>query len=159
MSKDISLMIDDVKFNFRVGCIMVYENYVILEKGLKAKYYVIPGGRVKTLEDTKLALLRELEEEMHIDFKNKDIKLHHIIENFFTIDGIKYHEPYFIYKMKLDDSDEIVKRRKEKLINYDSQGNWYEFIDIQKLDGVNILPVELKKIITSDNFSTTIVRD
>ena len=61
--------------------------------------------------------------------------------------------------MKLDDSDEIVKRRKEKLINYDSQGNWYEFIDIKRLDGVNILPVELKKIITSDNFSTTIVRD
>ena len=82
--KDISILVDDVKFNFRVGVIFEYNDSIIIEKGDKANFGVLPGGRVMTLEDTKSALIREVQEEMHFDISKKEIKLQDIIENFFT---------------------------------------------------------------------------
>lgn len=159
MCKDISVMIDNVKFTFRVGCIMQYKNSIIIEKSPIFKHSVIPGGRVMTLEDTKSALLRELKEEMHTDFSNREISFHHIIENFFTMNNVRYHELYFVYKLILNDEDEIVKNRDNKLINYDSKGDWYEFVEIDKLDSAYILPAELKDIIKSNEFGKIVVRD
>ena len=159
MSKDISIMIDNIKFTFRVGCIMQYKNSIIIEKSPKFKHSVIPGGRVMTLEDTKSALLRELKEEMNIDFSDREITFHHIIENFFTMNNIKYHEIYFVYKLILNDEDEIVKNRNNRLMYFDSLGDWNEFVDIDKLVNVNILPAELKEIVKSNEFGKKVVRD
>lgn len=159
MKKDISIMIDDVKFNFRVGAIMEYNEKVMIEKTTKVDFGVIPGGRVMTGEDTKEALIREIQEEMHYDISKKEITLQHIIENFFTLNGIKYHELYFVYRVQLDDSDEIVHRKKEELINYDSDCEWYECIDINEIDNEKIQPEALKNIVKESTFGKTIVRD
>ena len=83
-SRDISLMIGKVKFNFRVGIIIEYDGKVLIERNPKIDYGVIPGGRVKTLEDVKSALIRELEEEMHIKFNRRELVLQNFIENFYV---------------------------------------------------------------------------
>ena len=159
MKRDISIMIGDTKFNYRVGVIMEYKGKVIIEKGNKVNFGVIPGGRVMTGEDTKSALIREIQEEMHFDISNKEIKLCHIIENFFKMNKRKYHELYFVYELKLDDNDEIVRKTKDDFINYDSECNYYEFIDIDKLDNEMIKPVVLKDIIRKRKIGRTVVRD
>lgn len=157
--KDISILIEDVKFNYRVGVIFDYNNSIIIEKGKKVEYGVLPGGRVMTLEDTKAALIREIQEEMHFDISKKEIVLQDIIENFFTNDGVKYHELYFVYRVKLDDNDEIVKRNKKEFINYDSESNYYEYVNINKIDDEIIKPDVIKKLVKEDKFNTIIVRD
>ena len=73
MKKDLSIMVDDVKFNFRVSCIMKYKGKVLVEKNPEVSHSVFPGGRVMTMEDTKEALIREIKEEMHFDISKKDI--------------------------------------------------------------------------------------
>ena len=85
MKKDISIMIGNTKFNYRVGVIMEYKGKVIIEKGDKVDFGVIPGGRVMTGEDTKSALIREIKEEMHFDISKKKIRLCHIIANKYGI--------------------------------------------------------------------------
>ena len=99
MKKDLSIMVDDVKFNFRVSCIMKYKGKVLVEKNPEVSHSVFPGGRVMTMEDTKEALIREIKEEMHFDISKKDIELKAIIENFFRSNGVKYHEIGFVYKI------------------------------------------------------------
>ncbi len=159
MEKDISIMIGDVRFNFRVGVILEYNGKVIIEKSKKVDFGVIPGGRIKTQEDIKSALIREINEEMHYDISKKEIVLQHIIENFFNMDNIKYHELYFVYRVKLDGMDDIVNRNDKEFINYDSESGWYEFVDIKNIEKENIKPNELKRIIKEKEFGTTIVRD
>ena len=157
--KDISILVDDIKFNFRVGVIFEYNDSIIIEKGDKANFGVLPGGRVMTLEDTKSALIREIQEEMHFDISKKEIKLQDIIENFFTYNGTKYHELYFVYRVKLEENDEIVKRKKGEFINYDSESNYYEYINLDDIDNERIKPEIIKKIVKDSKFDTIVVRD
>lgn len=156
---DISVFINDVKFNFRVGVIFEYNDSVIIEKGNSVNYGVVPGGRVKTLEDTKASLIREIQEEMHFDISKKDIILQDIIENFFEEKGVKFHELFFVYRIKLDESDELVHRSKEELINYDSESNYYEFIALKDIEKEDIKPVVMKNLFNDKKFNTYIVRN
>lgn len=157
--EDISVLINDVKFNFRVGVIFEFNGKVIIEKGGKGGHGVLPGGRVKTLENTKEALIREIKEEMHFDISKKEIKLQSIIENFFENSNQKFHELYFVYKIQLDDNDDIVKIESQDFINYDSESNYYEFVDINNIDDEFIKPLVIKKIVKEENFKNFVVRD
>lgn len=157
--EDISVLINDVKFNFRVGVIFEFNGKVIIEKGGKGGHGVLPGGRVKTLENTKEALIREIKEEMHFDISKKEIKLQSIIENFFENSNQKFHELYFVYKIQLDDNDDIVKIESKDFINYDSESNYYEFVDINNIDDEFIKPLVIKKIVKEENFKNFVVRD
>ena len=112
-----------------------------------------------TGEDTKTALIREINEEMHFDISKKRITLCHVIENFFRMNKRNYHELYFVYELKLDDRDEIVHKKKDDFINYDSECNYYEFIDIDKLENEQIKPIVLKDIIKKRKLGRTVVRD
>ncbi len=157
--EDISLMVGNSKFNYRVGAIFEYDGKIIIEKSKKEHWGVVPGGRVKMLEDTKEALIREIKEEMHYDISNHEIKLHNIIENFFKYDGVNCHELFFVYKIKLEKDDEIVNRKKEEFINYDSNGSWYEFVDIKGFKNEDVKPDVLKEIVYEDEFRRIVVRD
>lgn len=156
-SKDISLMIGEVKFNFRVGVVIEYNGKVLIERNPRIDYGVIPGGRVKTLEDVKSALVRELREEMHVNFLKRELILQNFIENFYMFNGTKTHEIYVVYRVRLRKNSPLLKR--EKLINYDSKANYYEFVNIKDIDKYKIKPYVLKKYIKSSKFKTTIVRD
>ncbi len=158
MENDISLMVGDVKFNFRVGCIMEYNDKIVIERNMVTNGCVLPGGRVKTEEDTKQALIREIKEEMHMDISNKEIELVHIIENFFGKE-VRYHELYFVYKIKLNNDDEIVNLPKEALKNYDSDTNYYEFILKNDMESSEIKPNVLIDIVKNDKVGHTITRD
>ena len=52
------------KFNFRVGAIIKKENKVLIHRLKNFDFWLLPGGRVEMLEDTKKAILRELNEEL-----------------------------------------------------------------------------------------------
>ena len=60
MSKDLSIMIDDAKLNVRVGAILRYKGKILVEKNTSVDFGVVPGGRVKTMESTRDALIREV---------------------------------------------------------------------------------------------------
>ena len=155
--KDISVMIDGVKFNFRVGVIFENNGRILLETGDNIDFSVIPGGRVQTLETVKQALIREVMEELEIDISEYKINFVSIIENFFVMDETKYHELYYVFRVKLDDDCIITKQ--DNFINKDSGKSSYTWVDMDKLDSIKILPVELKDVIKSNNFKTIVVDD
>lgn len=157
MKKDLSIMVDDVKFNFRVSCIMKYKGKVLVEKNPEVSHSVFPGGRVMTMEDTKEALIREIKEEMHFDISKKDIELKAIIENFFRSNGVKYHEIGFVYKIELNEKDELVHRK--ELVNYDSENSYYEYVNIDNIAKEPILPSVVKNLINQEKFERIVTKD
>lgn len=154
--KDLSIMIDDVKFNYRVGLIIKRDDEVLVEVNPDYDFVVFPGGRVKTLENSIDALKRELGEEMQIDISNDKIDMKCLVENFFTLDEKTYHELYFLYKINVSKDD---KRFGDDMINHDSVHSYYKWVKYDKLNEVNLLPVVLRNITEDDSFQRLIVND
>ena len=153
---DLSIIIDGVKFNFRVGLLVKMKKQVLVECNQDYDFVVLPGGRVKTLESSEDALIREINEEMKIDLTNYNLEFIGIDENFFELDNIKYHELYFIYKIEIDENNDNFK---DGMINYDSKVNYYKWINILDLKEVNLLPKSLISIIDSNGIHHSIQKD
>lgn len=153
---DLSIIIDGIKFNVRVGLLIKRRRDILIECNSDYDFVVLPGGRVKTLESSKDALIREINEEMKIDLTNYNLEFICIDENFFELDNIKYHELYFIYKIELDENNDDFK---DGMINYDSKVNYYKWINILDLKEVNLLPKSLISIIDSNGIHHSIQKD
>lgn len=153
---DLSIIIDGVKFNFRVGLLVKMKKQVLVECNQDYDFVVLPGGRVKTLESSEDALIREINEEMKIDLTNYNLEFIGADENFFELDNIKYHELYLIYKIEIDENNEDFK---DGMINYDSKVNYYKWVDILDLKEVNLLPKSLINIIDSNGIHHNIQKD
>lgn len=153
---DLSIIIDGIKFNVRVGLLIKRRSDILIECNSDYDFVVLPGGRVKTLESSKDALIREINEEMKIDLTNYNLEFICIDENFFELDNIKYHELYFIYKIEIDDNNDDFK---DDMINYDSKVNYYKWINILDLKEVNLLPKSLISIIDSNGIHHNIQKD
>ena len=153
--EDISLMIGDAKFNFRAGLLIEKGNKVLVEHNPKFPFTTLPGGRVKTLEDSVETLKRELEEEMHFDLSEEEIQMKAVLENFFELDGKKFHEIFFLFKTKFKEDDD---RFPDNMKNYDSEASYYRWIDKDKLGEVNLLPKELRTL-TGDQFEHIIIHE
>lgn len=153
---DLSIIIDGVKFNFRVGLLVKMKKQVLVECNQDYDFVVLLGGRVKTLESSEDALIREINEEMKIDLTNYNLEFIGADENFFELDNIKYHELYFIYKIEIDENNEDFK---DGMINYDSIVNYYKWVDILDLKEVNLLPKSLINIIDSNGIHHSIQKD
>ena len=59
--KDVSIMVGDTKFNFRVACILENNNRVLLHKANIDNFWNMPGGRIKAGENSLCAIKREME--------------------------------------------------------------------------------------------------
>lgn len=153
---DLSIIIDGVKFNFRVGLLVKMKKQVLVECNQDYDFVVLPGGRVKTLESSEEALIREINEEMKIDLTKYNLEFIGIDENFFELDNIKYHELYFIYKIEIDENNDIFK---DGMNNYDSKANYYKWVNILDLKEVNLLPKSLINIIDSNGIHHSIQKD
>ena len=146
MNADVNVMIDDKRFNFRVGAIIECENKVLLQKSKDLNFYRLPGGRVKIGESTLEAVKRELEEE--IGLKETNYELNHISENFFNWQGNEVHELYFMYKIKLNPSHPLFQKDEFPSDNPEEINYW---IDKEKIKDVYCLPTILNEVITKDS--------
>lgn len=154
-NKDLSIMIDDIKLNIRVGAIIKYKDKILIEKNKNVDFSVIPGGRVKTLENSNIALLREIKEELGLNLSNEKFELSAFIENFFTFENNKYHELYFVYKVELTKNYNL----NDGIINLDNQESNYYLLTQEEFQQENILPNILKEIVLSNEFKHYVVNN
>jgi len=153
---DLSMMVGDVKFNYRVGLLIKRNNKILVEFNPDYDFTTIPGGRVKTLESSFEGLQREIEEEMHIKLNKEEVSLKALIENFFELDNKKYHEFYILYKLDVEEPD---KRFTNEMINHDSKASIYKWIDKDKLADANLLPECLRYLKDNKEIEHIIIND
>ena len=154
--KDLSVMIDNVKFNYRAGLLIEKGNKVLVECNPAIDFVTLPGGRVQTLESSMDALKREIKEEMNIDLDSERIKMRALIENFFEMDEKKYHELYFLYKLKVTSKDTEFKK---DMKNIDSKASYYKWVKKEDLEKENLLPVVLRDLVMRNGFETVVIND
>ena len=93
---DLCLDVGEYKLNIRAAGVIIHNNKVLTHKNVNKDHYAIPGGRIEIGENSEETLKREMQEELGKEIEIKDYMA--TIENFFEMDGKKYHEFYFYIK-------------------------------------------------------------
>ncbi|MBR1540062.1 MAG: NUDIX domain-containing protein [Clostridia bacterium] len=145
MEKDISIVVDNSKLNVRTGVIFKHDNKALIEISKVGSNSTIPGGRVKFNEKSEDTAIREIREELEMNLEKSRLKHKTTLENFFQVDGLKFHEIYFIYEYQLN--EEELKKVDTIKDNADNKDTYFQFIDFDKLNTVNLLPENLADII------------
>lgn len=91
------------RFGVRVAAIIFNHDMsrIFMQKQNDNDYYMFPGGRLEVHEDSKTAILRELDEELGI---KENAQLKYITESFIQFpNNKKYHEIGFYFIVKIDE--------------------------------------------------------
>ena len=131
---DISRQIGNYIFNYRAAAIIEHQQNFLLVTVPNIDFWFLPGGRVQSGESTVAALLREMYEELGL---RVDVgSLRWVIENFFTMKGLKFHELGFYFSISLpphaDDvlQESFYRHPEDEELHF----QWFSLDEIQSLD-------------------------
>ena len=146
---DISIVLEDYKLNVRAAAVIIHNNKVLVHKNVNSDHYSLIGGRVQLGEDSATTVKREVQEEI-----GKDIEVTGYIatvENFFEMNGQKYHEYLFINKAEFVSEDD--KHIDYTLKNVEGKDYLqYEWLDLDKIEAYPLLPKVVPGILKDGNF-------
>lgn len=136
---------DNYRFNARASAIILNKDKskVLLFKVEDGRdYFLLPGGRIEFYEDSLNAIKREIMEELGY---NIEFSLCSIQENFVAKDNQKISQYCFCYKGIFDGTID-----RYKFVCNDNDGQYFYWIDIDKLSNYKIYPESTIKLINSD---------
>lgn len=140
-SFDLTLETNFGYFNHRVAAVIINDNKILAQRNPKDNTYYLVGGRVSFGESTEEALVREVKEELNIDIKT--YRALWVNECFFNNDGKRFHEIGMYYLVDISDT---TFNHYEKAFEMKEQNrtNYYEWLDIDKLDDSILYPAFIK---------------
>ena len=151
---DARIKTEEGRLKLRVSGIIIHDNKILIEVYSDGVYF-LPGGTINMNETSEDAILRELKEEIDKDFIIDSLVS--ICEEFyFNHLNEKTHCINFYYKMSFKNIDDINSIDMDRLENdhgYMNQHH-YKWVDIIDLDNINLVPIEIKKEIMDDKYST-----
>ncbi len=148
---DIKIINENFKFKVRVSGIFIFNNKILVNK-YDENSYCLPGGTVELGETSEEAILRELKEEINLNFKINTFA--GIVENFFTnFKNQKTHGIDFYYKVNLVNNNDYnkidynrVENDKDVIVQHH-----FKWIDMDMLKECNLLPSVVKNEIINDS--------
>lgn len=140
-SIDLTLKTEQGYFNHRVAAVIINDDMILAQKNPKDGTNYLVGGRVQFGESTEEALIREVKEELNINIKT--YRPLWVNENFFSDNTTDFHEIGMYYLVDISDTVfnhyenafEIIEQYKT---------NYYEWLDIDKLDDSILYPAFIK---------------
>lgn len=141
---DISFKLENNKFNYRVCAMMISDNKILAMHDDRSPYYYLPGGRVAMGETAEDAVLREVQEELHITAKiDRPLWLN---QAFFTedVDHLRYHELCIYFLMDISETN-LLERGNVFTVNEGKRTHTFEWLEFDRLKDEYFYPVFLKK--------------
>lgn len=157
-SVDLTLKTEVGYFNHRVAAVIINDNKLLAQKNIIDNSYYLVGGRVAFGESTEEALVREINEELKINITN--YKPLWINECFFIDNGNTYHEIGMYYFVDINNTG-FTNFENSFELNEENRTNFYEWLDINRLDDVSLYPKFIKDEInnSNDNLKLIITRE
>lgn len=147
MAKDVSLIVDNVKLNYRTAVILCCGENVLLHKPNADDFWNMPGGRVKFGEDSLSALKREISEEL--GYEIEESKLIAFGENFFTYRDVFYHELVTIYKVEVASSEKLAQM--QGFTSLDNPDMTYHWFNKKEVANIKCLPKIIYSLVDKEN--------
>ena len=135
---------DGLKFNVRSSCIIKdkYHKQVLLSdmRGVKThKAYILPGGRLDVLENSKEAIIREIQEELGVDINPQLVSVEEIIEK-----STNFHMIEFIYYAEIDNFN-LIK-------TLDDGWDKFKIVNLDEIEEFDIRPKTVKELIKQEKY-------
>ncbi|RAI82690.1 NUDIX domain-containing protein [Macrococcoides goetzii] len=134
---DITFTKDNKRFKYRASALIIENNHILLQN-IK-DYWAPPGGKVQMLEDSRIALKREIFEELSTDIAIEQSAI--FIEQTYHSQEKSFHELgvyYFCHSKSLwDRGTSIIGCENGEDMEY----RWFPIIEIEK---INLQPAVLK---------------
>ncbi len=148
---DVKLEKENIVFIYRVSALIINDNKILFQRNKDVEYLTLPGGKCSIGESSIEAISRELLEEIGVNVKF--VRTRAVIENFFvsSFNNKNYHEILIINEMLIDDDEFLNKKILENIENKPRNHEYYEWIDISKLNQYILKPNFLSKVINSNN--------
>lgn len=128
---DLDIILDnDKRFIARCAAVIYNKDKTKVLMFSFKDYYMLPGGRIEFNETSLDAIKREIKEETGYDLKFTFLGVQ---ENFLRKDDKDIMQYVFLYESIYDGNN-------SSFVNKDNDSQTFTFIDINKLDGYNIVP-------------------
>ena len=146
---DITIDVDNYKLNIRAAGIINHNGKILVHRNINSDHYALIGGRVEIGENSVDTIKREIKEELG---KNIEITGYiSTIENFFEMEGSKYHEIMFVHKIEFTNEED--KKIENTMKNVEGKEYLqYEWIDLESIDNYPLLPIAIKDILKENKF-------
>ena len=131
--QDFRTKVGNTVFGVRATALIVQNNQLLVTK--EGDYFYTIGGAIQVNESTEDAVVREVNEELGV--KAEAGQLAFVVENRFEQDGVSYHNIEFHYLVDLLEAAPLTMQEDEKT-------QPCEWIDLDKLKGINLVPAFLK---------------
>lgn len=157
---DIKIDNEEGKFKFRVCGVLEYKGKYLAVKMNNNNFFCLPGGHVELGEDTDMAILREMKEELGFAVKIK--KLISINQNFFYgVDGRKFHEIGFYYIVNAVDEKNINPNdyEREELDKGKLQHLVFKWFTKDELKKIDFRPKYISNCFDTQDVQLEITRD
>ena len=157
---DIKIDNEEGKFKFRVCGILEHNGKYLVVKMNQNKFFCLPGGHIELGEDTDMAILREMREEL--DFEVNIQRLVAINQNFFKDnDGKDFHEIGFYYIVNAIDESKITTHdyEREELDKGKIQHLVFKWVTLEELKQMDFRPKFLVDCIDKKDVVINITRD
>ena len=131
---------DGWRFNYRVAGILFEGGRVLVEREIKSGDCCLPGGRVEFGEPASEALVREMREELGVELKVE--RLVWAVDNFFQMEGRRYHELSFYFLVSLPEARALPQG--ESFANKGTPRTVLQWHPLDKLDEAPLYPTFLR---------------
>lgn len=152
--RDIELKTDTQKFKYRVNGIIIHNEKILTIKMKNNISYCLPGGHVELCEDSKAAMIREMNEETETQVSiEKELA---IVENFYLDkNNFQTHEISFYYIVKPENFNKISLENYSKSENDkgEMKRHKFEWLDISLLKTFDFKPEFIKEKLISKDYS------
>lgn len=141
---DITFRTGEGNFNFRVCAIIMHNDSLLAMHDDRSPYYYLPGGRVRLHETAEQAIVRELQEELHI---TADIvRPLWFDQNFFTedVNHERYHEIGLYFLMDISRTP-ILSFGESFSLAEGNHLNRFEWLPFEQLENEYLYPTFIKK--------------
>lgn len=141
---DITFTKDNKRFKYRASALIIENNHILLQN-IK-DYWAPPGGKVQMMEDSRIALKREIFEELSTDIAIEQNAI--FIEQTYHSQEKSFHELgvyYFCHSKSLwDRGISIIGCENGEDMEY----RWFPIIEIEK---INLQPAVLNDKLLGEN--------
>lgn len=141
---DITFQTDGRTFNYRVCAMILSGGKILAMHDQRSPYFYLPGGRVAVGETAEEAVLREVEEELHIRAKiSRPLWLN---QAFFTedVNGQNYHELCVYFLMDISETD-LLSRGACFRCTEGTQTHFFQWLPFERLKEEYFYPLFLKE--------------
>lgn len=141
---DITFQADNCRFNYRVCAMIVHDGKILAMHDERSPYFYLPGGRVGLGETAEDAVIREVQEELHITTNiQRPLWLN---QAFFTedVDNQRYHELCIYFLMDFSGTD-LLARGNTFTVQEGKRTHRFEWLPFERLQHEYFYPLFLKK--------------